>query len=65
MGFPIMLALGAAQLVKGVAQGVNERNKQKRERERLKNAKKRMRDFEANRQPVSYTHLTLPTSDLV
>ncbi len=52
MGFPIMLALGAAQLVKGVAQGVNERNKQKRERERLKNAKKRMRDFEANRQPV-------------
>ena len=52
MAFPIMLALGAAQLVGGIAQGVNERNKQKRERERLKNAKKRMRDFEANRQPV-------------
>ena len=52
MAFPIMLALGAAQLVGGIAQGVNERNKQKRERERLKKAKKRMRDFEANRQPV-------------
>jgi chromosome segregation ATPase len=48
----LMLALGAAKLAAGIVQGVNERNKQKQERERLKKAKKRMRDFEANRQPV-------------
>ena len=49
---PIPLILGGAKLAYGIAQGVNERNKQKRERDRLKKVKKRMRDFEANRQPV-------------
>ena len=48
----LMLALGAAKLAMGIAQGVNERSKQEQERRRLKAAKKRMRDFEANRQPV-------------
>jgi len=48
----LMIALGAAKLAMGIAQGVREKNKQKRERDRLKKAKKRMRDFEANRQPV-------------
>jgi len=49
---PIPLILGGAKLAMGIAQGVNEKNKQETERRRLKAAKKRMRDFEANRQPV-------------
>lgn len=48
----IPLIIGGAKLAIGIAQGVNERNKQETERRRLKAAKKRMRDFEANRQPV-------------
>jgi len=49
---PIPLILGGVKLAMGIAQGVNEKVKQKRERDRLKKVKKRMRDFEANRQPV-------------
>ena len=49
---PIPLILGGVKLAMGIAQGVNEKNKQKEERRRLKAAKKRMREFEANRQPV-------------
>ena len=48
----IDLVLGIGKLAFGVAQGVREKNKQETERRRLKAAKKRMRDFEANRQPV-------------
>ena len=48
----IPLIIGGAKLAIGIAQGVHERNKQEKERRRLKAAKKRMRDFEANRQPV-------------
>lgn len=49
---PIPLIIGGAKLAVGIAQGVNERNKAENERRRLKKAKQRMRDFEANRQPV-------------
>jgi hypothetical protein len=49
---PIPLIIGGAKLAIGIAQGVNERNKAENERRRLKKAKQRMRDFEANRQPV-------------
>jgi|TARA_R110000851_G_scaffold807_3_gene2636 hypothetical protein len=48
----IPLILGGVKLAIGIAQGVNEKNKAETERRRLKAAKKRMRDFEANRQPV-------------
>ena len=49
---PIPLIIGGAKLAIGIAQGVNEKKKAEAERRRLKKAKQRMRDFEANRQPV-------------
>jgi hypothetical protein len=48
----IPLIIGGAKLAVGIAQGINEKNKAETERRRLKKAKQRMRDFEANRQPV-------------
>lgn len=48
----IPLIIGGAKLAIGIAQGVNEKKKAEAERRRLKKAKQRMRDFEANRQPV-------------
>ena len=52
MPLPLLLLPAAVSLATGVLQTVNESNKARRERQRLKRVNQRMKEFQANRQPV-------------